>query len=289
MTRQRPTTAVVTLAHGRHDHLRLQHRSLCAGGALPDLYVVVAMDDPGLHSWRPEGGAPPVVVPLDADPDALPLAAARNAGAATALEAGADVLVFLDVDCLAGDALVASYTRAAVGRPDVLWSGPVTYLPPAPPTGYDLRDLDDLDDPHPARPAPEPGTSTLGSDPDLFWSLSFAVHRDGWLRTGGFCEEYVGYGGEDTDFARVARREGLELGWLGSARASHQHHPVEKPPVRHVEAILRNGRVFRDRWGHWPMTGWLADFERLGLVTERDGEWHLRPDPHAGAGRGYCS
>jgi hypothetical protein len=35
--------------------------------------------------------------------------------------------------------------------------------------------------------------------------------------------------------------------------------------------------------------GWLADFERLGLVTERAGEWYLRPDPHTGAGRGYCS
>jgi hypothetical protein len=23
-------------------------------------------------------------------------------------------------------------------------------------------------------------------------------------------------------------------------------------------------------------------------VTERDGEWYLRPDPHTGAGRGYC-
>jgi GT2 family glycosyltransferase len=165
----------------------------------------------------------------------------------------------------------------------------VTYLPPAPPTGYDLRDLDDLDDPHPARPAPEPGASTLSADPDLFWSLSFAVHRDGWLRTGGFCEDYVGYGGEDTDFARVARREGLELGWLGSARAYHQHHPVEKPPVRHLEAILRNGRVFRDRWGHWPMTGWLTEFERLGLVNEHEGEWYPRADPHSGAGRGYGS
>ena len=219
-----PTTAVVTLAHGRRPSAPpapLALRRRCPARPLR-----------GRRDGRPRpalvapgGEVPQVVVPLDAEPDALPLAAARNAGAATALEAGMDVLVFLDVDCLAGDALVASYTRAAVARPDVLWSGPVTYLPPAPPTGYDLRDLDYLDDPHPARPAPQPGTSTVGGDPDLFWSLSFAVHRDGWLRTGGFCEEYVGYGGEDTDFARVARREGLELGWLGSARAYHQHHP----------------------------------------------------------------
>ncbi len=239
---------------------------------LPDLYVVVAMDDPGLHSWRPEGGVPQVVVPLDADPDALPLAAARNAGAATALEAGADVLVFLDVDCLAGDALVASYTRAAVGRPDVLWSGPVTYLPPAPPTGYDLRDLDDLDDPHPARPAPAAGHARRSAaTPTSSGRSPSPCTATGGCAPAGSARSTSATAARTPTSRAVARREGLELGWLGSARAYHQHHPVENPPVRHLEAILRNGRVFRDRWGHWPMTGWLADFERLGLVTDREG------------------
>jgi len=49
----------------------------------------------------------------------------------------------------------------------------------------------------------------------------------------------------------------LGLGWVGGARAYHQHHPVSSPPVEHLDDILRNGRLFHERWGEWPMTGWL--------------------------------
>ncbi len=37
--------AVVTLAHGRHDHLRGLLAGLRAGTRVPDVLVVVAMDD----------------------------------------------------------------------------------------------------------------------------------------------------------------------------------------------------------------------------------------------------
>ena len=111
------------------------------------------------------------------------------------------------------------------------------------------------------------GERITGGDPDLFWSLSFALHRRAWLRVGGFCEEYVGYGGEDTDFGRSVVSAGLELAWTGSARAYHQHHEVEDPPVRHLDDILRNAAIFHRRWGRWPMGGWLHEFERQGLIT----------------------
>ncbi|MFD0427690.1 glycosyltransferase family 2 protein [Streptomyces zhihengii] len=47
---------------------------------------------------------------------------------------------------------------------------------------------------------------------------------------GGFCEQYTGYGGEDTDFAATATRSGVDLWWVGGAEAYHQHHPVHTPP-----------------------------------------------------------
>jgi N-acetylglucosaminyl-diphospho-decaprenol L-rhamnosyltransferase len=270
------SVAVVTIVHGRKDHLRAQHASLARGTA-PGHYVVTAMGDPAVRSWRPSAGPAPDVVEVPAQAGMLPLAAARNAAADRALAGGADVLVFLDVDCLAGPSLVQAYADAARDRPDVLWSGPVTYLPPPGPDGYPLDRLDDLDAPHPARPAPAPGERRLGGDRDLFWSLSFALHADGWRRSGGFCETYVGYGAEDTDFAAVATSAGLTLGWLGDARAYHQHHPTSSPPVQHLADILRNGAIFRRRWGRWPMEGWLLEFERLGLVEREDGEWRLTP------------
>ena len=268
----RPTTAVVTIAHGRHRHLRRQHESLMAGSTLPEHYVVVAMDDPVLEKWRPAGLRPRIVRAPD-DVRGLPLAAARNLGFALAIEAGADVVVGLDVDCLVGADAVAAYSDSVVAEPDVLWSGPVTYLP-ASARDCSMTELADLDDPHPARPAPRPGERSMGGDPDLFWSLSYAAHADAWTSVGGFCEDYAGYGGEDTDLGRTAVASGIGLGWVGGARAYHQHHPVSSPPVEHLDDILRNGALFARRWGRWPMEGWLTEMERRGLVARaQDGQW----------------
>jgi len=266
------TVAVVTIAHGRHAHLAAQERSLTAGARQPDLRVVVAMDDPALVGLVHDDRWPAHVPSIGRQPEGLPLAAARNLGARTAIEAGADVLVFLDVDCLAGADLVADYADAVAADPGRLWCGPVTYLPPAPDGGYPA-DLAGWDDPHPARPAPRPGERVTGGDPDLFWSLSFALHRDAWTRIGGFDEAFVGYGGEDTDFGHRAASRGVGLAWTGGARAYHQHHPVESPPVSHLDDILRNGAVFAERWGRWPMTGWLEAFAERGLVERHGRHW----------------
>jgi N-acetylglucosaminyl-diphospho-decaprenol L-rhamnosyltransferase len=271
-------TAVVTTAHGRHDHLRLQHRALLRSTLEPDDYVVVAMDDPELGDWRPHGSLRPHVVEVAADPLGLPLARARNLGAQVALERGADVLVFLDVDCLPGPELVAAYVAVAHRfdhRRDLL-CGPVAYLPPAPPGGYDLASLADLADPHPGRPAPAPGEVVVTDDrPELFWSLSFALGADLWHELGGFDEAYVGYGAEDTDFGRLAEAAGVPTAWVGAARAYHQHHAVSRPPVEHVDDIVRNAALFHERWGEWPMTTWLDAFVEQGLVA-RDGDGYVR-------------
>jgi N-acetylglucosaminyl-diphospho-decaprenol L-rhamnosyltransferase len=270
---------VVTITHGRHDHLARQHHTLALGRRRPDAYVVVAMDDLHVEPTTVDG-LPRAVQHLGrTETGALPLAAARNAGVVAAADIGAEVVVLLDVDCLAGDDLVAAYEDAVVRRPDVVWSGPVTYLPPPPAAGYpgDPRELASWDDPHPARPHPAPGELIEGADPDLFWSLSFATTPAAWTRIGGFCEDFTGYGGEDTDFARSVLAAGTDLGWVGGARAYHQHHPVSSPPVEHLDDILRNGRIFATRWGHWPMTGWLHAFEQQGLVR-RDGDGWARTD-----------
>lgn len=264
------SVAVVTVAHGRHDHLALQQASIGRSIRRPDEPVVVAMDDPELVRRgiaRADTGTTPL---------GLPLARARNLGARHALDLGADVLVFLDVDCVAGPQLVEAYADAVADEPGTVWSGPVTYLPPPPSGGYDLDALPHLDDPHPARPAPPVGVRTKDADPDLFWSLSFACSAAAWERTGGFCEEYVGYGGEDTDFGRLIGVAGLGLGWVGSARAFHQWHPVSRPPVEHVVDIVRNAELFRSRWGEVAMLGWLRAFEEQGLASvDEDGRWRV--------------
>ena len=288
--------AVVTIARGRHDHLRRQLRSL-ARATPPRRHVVVAMGDPALEdvvrreaSAATAGETSVVHVPAG---DRLPLAAARNRGAEAALAAGAQVLVFLDVDCLAGPGLLEGYRAAVIEEPATVWSGPVTYLSPPGPDGYDLDSLAALDDPHPARPAPPPGRRVRGGDPDLFWSLSFALGADTWRRVGGFCEDYTGYGGEDTDFGRLVQAAGLELGWVGEARAYHQHHLGGDPPVQHAADLVRNGRLFRDRWGSWPMRGWLDELVRLGVLQLAGDDYVLAadgpaPDPAPGPAPGLA-
>ena len=270
--------AVVTIVRGRHDHLAHQQEGLLRSQLRPALHVVVAMDDHGVDEALVDVPWDCEVVHVPAPDGRLPLAAARNAGARVARARGASVLVFLDADCIPGPCLLGAYERAAADPRTArdLLSGPVTYLPPAPAGGYDLARLEEADDPHPARPAPAPGEVLRSyDDHELFWSLSFAVSPAAWAAIGGFDEAYSGYGGEDTDFAFRARRAGVALTWVGSARAFHQHHPVSSPPVEHVADIVCNGRLFADRWGEWPMRGWLEDLQRHGLV-ERDGSgWRL--------------
>ncbi|MFG2749519.1 glycosyltransferase family 2 protein [Streptomyces xanthophaeus] len=256
--------AVITLAAGRHGHLLLQQDGLARSTRAPDLYVIASMADPAIQDLtaRRNPAADVVTVPLK--DGRLPLAAARNAGAARALAADAELLVFLDVDCIPGPALLDGYARAA--QDGALLCGTVAYLPPPAGQGYRLDDLAGMAPPHPARPAPEDGQVVRRGDPRLFWSLSFALTARTWKHIGGFCEDYTGYGAEDTDFAVTAARQGVDLWWVGGAPAYHQHHPTQDPPVQHIDDILRNGALYKDRWGNWPMEGWLRDFEARGLA-----------------------
>jgi GT2 family glycosyltransferase len=266
-----PRVAVVTVVHGRHDHLRRQQDGLRASARTPDVRCVVAIDDDPTDLLDDDVE----VIPCDRTSRGLPLARARNLGAERAIALGADLVIFLDVDCIPGAAMIDRYAAAHAGvtRPALL-AGPVTYLPPSE-HGYPLAGLPDATNPHPARPNPPTGAVLEETNHDLFWSLSFATTPAVWRRIGGFCEEYVGYGAEDTDFATQAARRDVALYWVGGAHAYHQHHPVSNPPVEHLGDIVANAATFHRRWRRWPMPGWLDEFERRGLITRADDQISL--------------
>lgn len=268
------STWVVTPVHGRHEHLREQRRVLAS--VAPGVgHVVVAMDDRQVDDVLAEcgggAGAEVMVRHVGRHPLGLPLAHARNLGVEAAIAAGATLVVLLDVDCVPGADLVSAYEQAAAWAPGALLAGPVTYLEERNAVPRHPQDLSTLRSPHPARPDPPPGEIERGADPDLFWSLSCALTPTTWRAVGGFHEGYVGYGAEDTDFGRLARARGVDLVWVGGADAYHQFHPVSRPPTEHLGDIVRNATTFRERWGEWPMQGWLAEFARRGLV-DWDGE-----------------
>jgi GT2 family glycosyltransferase len=228
------------------------------------------MDDPEALSSTLDGplvgstcSIHPVTIPAG---DGLPLAAARNAGAQAALAAGADALIFLDVDCVPSPTLVNTYARSVAAEAgSTLHCGVVRYLGPEVDASV-IGSGDLLGAAHPARPVPAPGTSIAAADWQLFWSLSFATSARTWREFGGFCEDYRGYGAEDTDLGYRAFRAGIGMRWVGGADAFHQYHSTERPPIRHLNDIIRNATVFHDRWGFWPMSGWLAEFQDLGLA-----------------------
>lgn len=266
-----PAIAVITVVHGRADHLRRQRHLLATRAPRPLVHVVVAMGDKTVRRHAEKQATPlrTHLLELPADPARLPLAAARNAGAAAALEDGAETLVFLDVDCLPGPQLLARYAAAVRRRPDALLAGPVGYLPPRTDSDYPVEDseLDRLAVPSAHRPIPAADDIVDAAGPELFWSLSFAMSRSAWLSSGGFCIEYEGYGAEDTDFAMAAAARGHRLAWVGRAWAWHQDHGPSGPIAAHVEDIVRNAIVFHDRWNVWPMAGWLDHLSAEGVIT----------------------
>lgn len=255
-----PATAVLSLADpGRARHLANQVSLLPPGVE----HITAALSAPA-ELARAVPGSRVVAAP------SRNLAAARNRAAREALDRGAEVLVFLDADCVASGELLTLYAEALARHPDAVVAGPVTYMEPG-----ELRTTDPA--PHPARPNPPAGTTEAAEDYNLFWSLSFAVTAATWRRIaeafGGFDEGYTGYGGEDTDFARNLEKHGIDLRWVGGAHAFHQWHPVSSPPWEHLDDILANAAYFRSKWGHWPMEGWLREFEKAGAIALVDGTW----------------
>ncbi len=284
-----PRLGVVTIVRGRHDHLTNQLEGLRRSTISPDVQVIAAMGDPDVAGVVAEADPPwPArVVPVDVSASGeLPLARARNAAAARAIELGAELLVFLDVDCVPAPALLTRYLAAAqrvtAAQPWVL-CGPVHYLPPPGPGGYPLDALAGLAGPHQARPAPPDGVLVQADDLRLFWSLSFAILATSWVGTGGFCEDYEGYGGEDTDFAATLGAADGAMFWVGGATAYHQHHEVESPPTRHAAAIVRNANLFYERWGWFPMLGWLEAFTEMGVAHLDTGSVRWRTGPASSA------
>ncbi|MES1926829.1 galactosyltransferase-related protein [Salinisphaera sp. T31B1] len=259
--------SVLTLVRGRREHLINFLHGLNAQQRPPDELVIAWMQP------APHAGLPATVFPVRhvmVDGQSLPLAAARNRAAAVARHPG---LIFLDVDCIAAPALVGRYAEA-LDRGPGLYLGEVRYLSAGavdldPHRRLDYDQLARSGLRHPARPAPPAHGVRVEPDPGQLWGLSFALTGAAHHAAGGMDEAYVGYGGEETDYAHRLAAAGLRFYWVADALAWHQHHRLHRPPLQHFEAIIANARRFHARWQHWCMDYWLGLFADAGFI-----EWH---------------
>lgn len=264
------SVSVLTIVRGRSTHLANLLAGLERQTRLPDELVIAWMQD--APSVLPDLPFPVRSLLVPGDP--MPLAAARNRAAAAAR---GDQLILLDVDCIPAAGLVERYVATADAAGVRL--GDVLYLPPGEADPADLPALDRVGVRHPAKPALAKDEVRATPSHGELWGLSFALSAADWRRAGGMDERYVGYGGEETDFAARLDRAGVTMAWVGGARAYHQHHAIHIPPLQHFDSILRNARLFRATWGRWCMDYWLGQFVDRGLITIDDDALHVVRHP----------
>lgn len=261
--------SVLTLVRGRRSHLINLMHGLSRQTVRPT-ELVIAWMQPEPHAGLPDPGCPVRYVHVESGP--LPLAAARNRAAEAAQS---PLLIFLDVDCVPCPTLVEAYLNAS-RRADGLYFGEVLYLSPnAIAERPDFDTLDRLGIAHPSKPRPPDVGVRRELEVGQLWGLSFALPRQRYRDIGGMDEAFVGYGGEETDFAARLGATGLPFFWTAAARSYHQHHEVAVPPLRHFESILRNAELFHARHGRWCMDYWLGQFRDLGLIDWQNDAAHV--------------
>lgn len=202
------------------------------------------------------------VCEVPSEGERIPYSAARNAGAAAA---SGDHLAFCDADTIASPTF-AGAIGAALAEHDALCTGEVRYLPPGETTGVDFPTLLERSRAHPHRePVPATGVA-LGGRHELVWGLCMAMRHSTFDLVGGFDEGYDGYAGEDTDLGRALAEVGVPVGLVADAVVLHQHHDSYDPPVQQLRSTVANAQRYRDKWGSWPMGGWLEAFADMGVV-----------------------
>ena len=255
--------SVITLVQDRNALLRAFLGGIAAQDAPVEVVVVRAGGDEDPREVVDAiGGLRATVTEVDAPDRRIPYSAARNAGAAAA---SGEHLAFCDADTIASPSFAGSVDRALVQH-DALCTGEVRYLPPEVPADSDFGSLLASSRPHPHRePVPSTGVDLRGRH-ELVWGLCMAMRHSTFDRAGGFDEGYGGYAGEDTDLARALAELGVPVALVADAVVLHQHHDSYDPPVQQLRATVANAQRYRDKWGAWPMEGWLEAFRDLGLL-----------------------
>lgn len=249
----------------------------------PDFGVVIALDSKGggsddalwkrFTSWYfPASGRAAILAHLPPEPGSYRPSATRNIGAAAAIERGADLLIFLDGDCIPDPDFVAAHKAAYDAWPDDLSFGFRRHLPES-----FLLELETVTDAEMLRHAVmEPRQHCLPETPtawDVF-SCNMSVQSSVFAQLNGFDNEYDGaWGGEDTDFAArfvAAKVPCMDLSPLQGGYVTHVDHARRAVAE---SANVRRGMILQAMAGERPVVCANGLEQTKGdLKNEHDGD-----------------
>ena len=196
-------------------------------------------------------------------PEALPLAKARNFGASRATS---NTLFFLDVDCILAEDTCLEYLKACKYDTTNIYMSKCWYLEDS---------IFSLEDVHNVFYAEHP-KRTVYTYPrwQLFWSLSFVINKNWFNKLGRFDENFINYGGEDTELSyRNYKQNGL-LKWVPEAEVFHQPHEINELPIHYIKSVVANINYFYDKHGFYIMEDWIKGFEKLNLI-QKEGKKYI--------------
>lgn len=268
-------TALITTVRRQHDALLDQVSGFSLGADVPDQHVVVALADRTVS----QGQLPitsdrwtTLIAGLPTVRAQLPTARGLQLGIEQAVEAGAELLVLLEVTCIPGPRFLTQlheHLRTTEPAGPTLWAPSVQRLRPAPPEGYEFTRLEEWvkdAERHPVMPL-RPELEDAEIDPDAFSSPCLAITTADLEEVGGLCPDYVGGMGHDTDLAAAVSDAGGAVRLVPEATAYRRHQSPEEPDKAHLASATTDAHLFRERWGRWPRAPWVTELTQAGLLT----------------------
>ncbi len=278
MNKPKLKASIIIIVSGRKTHLLNTLDGIENNTLVPSEVVIVSMNEKLELNPKKSYSFELKLVDLFLPSHRLPLAQARNTGVENAKE---EMLIFLDVDCIPSanflDKMATCLSKFVDN--DFMKTGLVMATPrylnflseeeKQAGIAEDINFLMENSQFHPYRPEIiEP--CQRNEQYELFWSLCFGLSKTRFKEIGGFDENFVGYGGEDTDFSFMAREKGVPF-FLSNAIVFHQQHAVSTPPLGHFKDIVTNANAFYKKWNRWAMEAWLEEFVKLDLIEWNEG------------------
>lgn len=224
-----PRVAILTTAHKQHTELLHQVEGIALGSMAPALHVLVAMADKTLgKSQLPVTSDRWETIVRTARTDTrrpLPVGAARNLAAATAMEEGCDVLVFLDAHLIPGPRLLeVAVQRATSARhvAPVLWCAEVRRLAASVGPGQPVHGLETRTDRRVNPPLLPVDYEGVVAKPAAVTPGVPVITAEGFAATTGFPIGDQDAGDIDAAFARVVQAAGGTLVRFGGGPAYEQ-------------------------------------------------------------------